>query len=55
MSRSFWTEYSARRLAVQTDLNLAIYRAFRDAGLQMPFPQREIRIVGTQDEIPQPR
>lgn len=50
-----WTEDPARRLAVQTDLNLAIYRAFRDAGIQMPFPQREIRIVGTQDENPQPR
>jgi small-conductance mechanosensitive channel len=50
-----WTEDPARRLAVQTQLNLAIYRAFREAGLQMPFPQREVRIVGAQDGTPVPR
>lgn len=50
-----WTKDPARRLAVQTALNLAIYRAVRDAGIQIPCLQREIRVVGTQGEIPQPR
>ncbi|HWA13471.1 MAG TPA: mechanosensitive ion channel domain-containing protein [Burkholderiales bacterium] len=50
-----WTEDPARRLAVQSDLNLAIDRAFRDAGIQMPFPQREVRLVGTRGETPESR
>jgi small-conductance mechanosensitive channel len=37
---------------VQTELNLGIYRAFRDAGIQMPFPQREVRLVDSRDETP---
>ena len=30
---------------IVSDLNYGIDRALRDAGLQIPFPQREIRIV----------
>jgi small-conductance mechanosensitive channel len=50
-----WSEDPARRLAVQSDLNLAIYRALRDAGIQMPFPQREVRLLDTRGETPDAR
>jgi small-conductance mechanosensitive channel len=31
---------------VRSDINLAIWRAFKAAGIQIPFPQREVRLVG---------
>jgi small-conductance mechanosensitive channel len=42
-----WSENALKKLAIQTELNLAIYRAFTADGIAMPFPQREVRIVGT--------
>lgn len=30
---------------VVSDINLAIWRAFRENGIQIPFPQREVRVV----------
>ena len=41
-----WTESPQQKLAVQTELNLAIYRSFTANGIEIPFPQRDIRIVG---------
>ena len=40
-----WTENPQQKLAVQTELNLAIYRSFTSNKIEIPFPQREIRIV----------
>lgn len=40
-----WTENPQQKLAVQTELNLAIYRSFTLNKIEIPFPQREIRIV----------
>ncbi len=40
-----WTENPQRKLAVQTELNLAIYRSFTSNKIEIPFPQKEIRIV----------
>lgn len=34
--------------AVRSDINLAIWKAFRAAGIDIPFPQREVRILGGQ-------
>jgi small-conductance mechanosensitive channel len=34
------------QLNVRSDLNLAIGKAFRAAGIAMPLPQREVRLVG---------
>ena len=32
---------------VRSDINLAIWRAFKTAGIEIPFPQREVRLIGT--------
>ncbi len=31
---------------VRSDINLAIWRSFREHGVEIPFPQREIRLLG---------
>jgi small-conductance mechanosensitive channel len=41
-----WTESPQQKLAVQTERNLAIYRSLTANGMEIPFPQRDIRIVG---------
>ncbi len=33
-------------LNIRSALNLAIWRAFRENGIELPFPQREVRILG---------
>jgi small-conductance mechanosensitive channel len=30
---------------VRSDINLAIWRAFRENGIEIPFPQREVRLI----------
>ena len=32
-------------LGVVSDINLAVWRRFRDEGIEIPFPQREVRIL----------
>ena len=34
---------------LRSDINLAIWREFKQAGISIPFPQREIRILGEAD------
>ena len=42
-----WIEKPERgRLNFSSELNLALYRGFRANGIEIPFPQRDIRIVG---------
>jgi potassium efflux system protein len=38
-------------LLTRSDLHLAILRRFRAAGIVMPYPQREVRILGDDDRI----
>ncbi len=38
-------------LNIKSDINLGIWRAFRAAGIEIPFPRREVRLVG---EVPAP-
>jgi small-conductance mechanosensitive channel len=43
----FWIEDpEAGTMQIRSDINLAIYRQFRAAGIDIPFPQREVRILG---------
>lgn len=49
-----WAENAAQKLPIQTALNLAIYRAFRESGIAMPAPRREVRLVGTLPSSPAP-
>ncbi|MGQ0579227.1 MAG: mechanosensitive ion channel family protein [Betaproteobacteria bacterium] len=43
-----WLEDPERgKLNLQSDLNLALYRTFVANGIEFPFPQRDVRIVGT--------
>ncbi|WP_413707884.1 mechanosensitive ion channel family protein [Ralstonia sp. Ralssp110] len=34
------------KLGVQSDLNRTIYRRFKAAGIDIPYPQREVRVLG---------
>jgi len=46
-----WVDYTNWE-AVQSDLTVAIYDAVKGAGMSFPFPQREIRILSTQESLP---
>jgi small-conductance mechanosensitive channel len=35
------------QINLKSDLNLAIWQAFRREGIEIPYPQREIRMIGT--------
>jgi len=42
-----WTRATENgQLNVKSDLNLAVWKAFQAAGIAVPFPQREVRLVG---------
>ncbi len=46
-----WTsEYSDRKGALKSVLNFSILKSFREAGVRIPFPQREMRII--ESDIP---
>ena len=43
----FWvSDPEAGTGGVRSDINMAIWKAFRDNGIEIPYPQREIRVVG---------
>lgn len=42
----FWVaDPESGKMNVVSDINLAIWRAFREHGVQIPFPQREVRLL----------
>jgi small-conductance mechanosensitive channel len=42
----FWiADPEAGKGGVTSDVNLAVWRAFRDNGIEIPFPQREVRML----------
>lgn len=45
-----WIERPVNRGRIGHEINCAIYRAFRDSGIQIPFPQRDLHVKG----IPEP-
>ena len=43
---AFWVEDPEEGTQqLRSDINLAIWRGFQDAGIQIPFPQREVRVL----------
>lgn len=46
-----WTsEYSDRKGALKSVLNFSVLKSFRAAGIRIPFPQREMRIIDNKFE-----
>ena len=45
-----WVPDPVLRGRATHDLNVAIYRALEEAGIVIPFPQREVRILGDEGE-----
>jgi len=39
-----WTDHFDTWLRTQSDLTIAVHEALRDANIDIPFPQREIRV-----------
>lgn len=39
------------QLNLRSDINLGIWRKFQQAGIEIPYPQRDIRIIGGQPQI----
>ena len=35
-------------LGVKSDINFAVFKRLRAAGIQIPFPQREMRVLGAE-------
>ncbi len=38
------------RLTVMSDMNFAIERAFSEAGIEIPFPQRDVHLISSKEE-----
>ena len=52
----FWIrDPEAGHLGVRSDLNRAVWKAFQAEGIAVPFPQREVRIVGGAPPPPEPK
>ena len=39
-----WTNRFDRWVVIRSELGVALYAALRDAGMEIPFPQREVRL-----------
>lgn len=49
----FWiADPEAGKGGVTSDVNLALWRAFRDNGIEIPFPQREVRMLNEKTAEP---
>jgi small-conductance mechanosensitive channel len=40
-----WTNHIERWTTIQTELAMGVHAALRDAGMTIPFPQREVRLL----------
>jgi len=45
-----WIADPADRFPAEDELNMALYRALQDAGIQIPYPQREVRVEESIDQ-----
>jgi len=54
-----WTSWFERWVTIQTELAVGVYAALHDAGMTIPFPQREVRVLRDQPggfaSLPQPQ
>lgn len=52
-----WTDRSENWLQLRSELSVAVYAALRAAGIEIPFPQREVRLrdTGHQERADNPR
>jgi small-conductance mechanosensitive channel len=39
-------------LGIRSELNLAVWRAFQEAGIEIPYPQREVRMLSSASGVP---
>ena len=47
-----WTDHLERWTTIQTELAAGVYAALHDAGMTLPFPQREVRLLGAAADPP---
>ncbi|MCD4683788.1 MAG: hypothetical protein K8R86_10945 [Bacteroidales bacterium] len=47
----FWTNKSFRVENIKSDLQFAIDAQFRENGIRIPFPQRDVHIIETKKTI----
>lgn len=48
----FWIgDIEEGRLGLSSDINLEIWREFKKNGIEIPFPQREVRLLGPQQPL----
>ena len=48
LEMGFWiSDPEQGSLNVRSDLNFAIWQSFQDAGIRIPYPQREVRLLNT--------
>jgi small-conductance mechanosensitive channel len=46
-----WTAHYAIWMQIRSDLNVAVNRALRDAGIEIPFPQRDLHLRSVSDGV----
>jgi small-conductance mechanosensitive channel len=49
-----WTARLSRFGAIKSEVGIAVYAALREAGLAIPFPQQEVRLLQTPPGPPEP-
>ena len=49
-----WTSRLSRFGLIKSEVGIAVYAALREAGLTIPFPQQEVRLLQTPSEPPAP-
>jgi small-conductance mechanosensitive channel len=45
-----WTDNPETLLALRSGISLAVHDALRDAGIEIPFPQRDLRLRSVDPE-----
>jgi small-conductance mechanosensitive channel len=47
----FWTVNHPNWLKLQSEMTVAINNAFKKAGIEIPFPQRDLHIRSVEDKV----